>query len=145
MTRRMIRLVQAAAGLTLALSWAGCAPARPPDASVSANVPDTSEGPPADRQQGSLFATLTECAGALAARAGLDPATLTAPEGEDTPDKNLYWVMLALADKEVGVADGADGAAARASAAEARARFVAGTEAERDKVIADCRARFAPF
>jgi hypothetical protein len=129
----------------LGLALAACAPAQPNHAATPAPGASPSEPGAPEGEGNTLYDTLTECAGALAAKVGLDPANLISPQGEDTPETNLYWIMLALADKEAGVADGADGPATRAAAAEAKARFLAGTEDEREKVIADCRTRFAPF
>lgn len=118
--------------LALALSACGEPPQKssaPPPASPAAEPPAPAPAPLSIRDN------LVDCAGAIAAEGNVDP--LVDPS-TGTPAENALWTVLALMDKEPGLA----GQAGREAAAEAKTRWLAKPAAERTARSSACVKQF---
>jgi hypothetical protein len=121
--------------LALALA-AACGPSAPPAETAPATTAEPA--PPAEASAATgtdIAAELTDCAGAIAAAGSLDPL---ADPTTGTDLESAYFVVLALMDKEPGLA----GPEARNAAAAARNIWLAKPASERDARVASCRERF---
>ena len=115
---------------------AGCgqsAPEVPASPSTATPAPDVPSTPPlvelGPRQ------LLLECAGAIAAQSGLDPL---ADPSLGTAEENAYFTVLALMDKEPGLA----GMEGRKAAAASRDAWDARSPQQRAARASECLTRF---
>jgi hypothetical protein len=121
----MKRLVLAAAFVL-----AACSPPAPaPQAEAPPAEPVVTAASPLTAAQ------LVDCGGAIAAAGNVDPAT---PPTTDTPASNAVWTILALLDKEPGLA----GEAGRREVASAKERWAARPKEDLATTAAACTARF---
>ncbi len=115
--------------LACAIAAAGCG--------QPVQAPSPVEAPSPAPVELSLRDTLIDCAGAIAAAGAVDPI---ADPSTGSAAENAYFVLLALMDKEPGLA----GASGREAARVARDDWMAKPLGARAGRAAECTTRFAP-
>jgi hypothetical protein len=128
MRRRLI-----AASFAVSFGLAACQPA---PAERIEDAPAVTAPEPAVVPLGALTgAQLVDCGGAISAVGNVDPTT---PPTVDTPASNSVWTILALLDKEPGLA----GEAGRREVAAAKTRWAARPKEELAQAATACTTHF---
>ena len=121
--------------VVLALAWSACGEPAPQESKSPPATPVAESPAPLAPPPLSIRDNLVDCAGAIAAEGNLDP--LVDPS-TGAPAENALWTVLALMDKEPGLA----GQAGRDAAVEAKARWGVKPVAERASRTSACMKQF---